>query len=194
MIAKAFSSFVNHLLIQQSWASERLATHAGGRIRVQMPPIFDASDFAILDSGLLQAEPTQTAPDLTISMKIAALPMLLTHHPDTLKHVELSGNAALASSVQALFARLQWDVEEDLSRVVGDIAAHRMAGIGRALFAWQRDAFSRMATNFAEYWTEEKPMLARRAEFERFANEVRDLELNLARIEARLLALRQTIE
>jgi len=27
---------------------------------------------------------------------------------------------------------LRWDVEEDLSRVVGDIAAHRMAQAGRA--------------------------------------------------------------
>ena len=134
-IPKAFCSFVNHLLRQQSWASQRLAAHAGGRIRLQTPPIFDAGDFLISDSGLLQPDPGDTQPELVISLKIAALPMLLTHHPDTLKHVELSGNAALASVAQELFSRLQWDVEEDLSRIVGDIAAHRLVGGAKAA-AW----------------------------------------------------------
>jgi len=99
------------------------------------------------------------------------------------------GNAGLASAVQDLFQRLEWDVEEDLSRIFGDIAAHRMASTGRELRAWQRDAFERTAQNFAEYWSEENPLLARRAEFNQFRLDVQALEKDLDSVQARLDAL-----
>ena len=194
MIPKAFSSFVNHLLRQQSWARERLATHAGGRIRLRMSPEFAAPfftdiDLLVTESGLVEPCIAEAAPDLIVTLKPAAIPMLLVHHPDALKHVALSGNAALASVVQDLVSRLEWDVEEDLSKIVGDIAAHRIATASKNLFAWQRDALQRSAGNFAEYWTEENPMLARRAEIDPFARDIQSLDQRLALVERRLQAL-----
>jgi len=196
MIPKTFSSLINHLLRQQSWARERLAAHVGGRIRLQISSEFASPiltdidiDLGVTESGLVEPFIAEDAPDLIVTMKPAAIPMLLAHHPDALKHVTLSGNAALASAVQDLVTRLEWDVEEDLSRIVGDIAAHRIATASKNLFSWQREALQRSAGNFAEYFTEENPMLARHGEIDSFAHDIQSLDQRLALVEFRLQAL-----
>ena len=38
--------------------------------------------------------------------------------------VDISGNARLATEILALLRYLRWDVEEDLSRIFGDVIAH----------------------------------------------------------------------
>lgn len=204
MIPNAFRHFVNHLLRQQSWASERLSAHAGSRIRIMLQPAMQSGFVAtllknrpslsginilVLDSGLIQLDTTDAMPDIVVTLKPSAIPMLLAHHADALKHVDLAGNASLASLIQELVTRLEWDVEEDLSRFVGDIAAHRMATAGKDLFAWQREALQRTAENIADYLTEENPRLARRAEFDQFKRDLKELEANLASIENRFDAL-----
>ena len=62
-----------------------------------------------------------------------------------LRAVDVAGNAGLAAEVLVLARHLRWDVEEELSRVVGDVAAHRLAGAARAFAAWHADAAQRVA-------------------------------------------------
>jgi ubiquinone biosynthesis protein UbiJ len=88
--------------------------------------------------------------------------------------------------VDNLFRNLTWDVEEDLSRVFGDIVAHRLASGGRAFAAWQREAVLRLGENLAEYWTEEQPLLARPADIENFCRNVDTLRDDVARLEKRI--------
>ena len=189
MIPLAFTSLVNHILRQQSWARDRLAAHVGSHLCLRAQPFLADMNFSITVAGLIAAEKEVPSPDLLVTLKPAAIPLVLSRRPDAMKHLELVGNAGLASAVQDLFQRLEWDFEEDLSLMVGDIAAHRMARTGRELLAWQRDAFERTARNLAEYWTEENRMVGRRADFNRFRIEVQALENDLGRVEARLGAL-----
>ena len=189
MIPLAFTSLVNHLLRQQSWARDRLAAHAGGRLCLRAWPLFADMNFLINGDGLIAADKDATPPDLLVTLKPAAIPLVLSRHPDAMKHLELAGNAGLASAVQDLFARLEWDVEEDLSLLVGDIAANRIARTAREFLAWRREAFQRTAQNVAEYLTEENPLVARRAEFNQFRLDAQALESELGRVQARLDAL-----
>ena len=189
MLPLAFTSIVNHLLRQQSWARDRLSEHAGGRLCLRAWPLLADLNLSITEAGLIEADDGVNAPDLLVTLKPAAIPLVLSRHPDAMKNLELVGNAALASAVQDLFARLEWDVEEDLSLVVGDIAANRIARTGRELLAWQRDAFERTAQNIAEYWTEENPLVARRVELNQFRLDVQTLENDLGRALARFDAL-----
>ena len=102
------------------------------------------------------------------------------------KQVAIEGSADLASTVDYLFRNLTWDFEEDLSRVFGDVVAHRLASGGRAFAAWQREAVLRLAENLAEYWTEEQPLLARPADVEDFCRNVDTLRDDVARLEKRI--------
>ena len=127
--------------------------------------------------------------ELTLTIKPGALPHLLSGSDALLQHVDISGNADLASTVQFLFRNLKWDAEEDLSKLIGDIAARRIAAAGRDFFAWQKDALLRTGQNFAEYWTEEQPLLARPEEVARFSRDVETLRDDVTRLEARLAQL-----
>ncbi len=94
------------------------------------------------------------------------------------RKAEVTGDTDFAAVISQVASNLRWDVEEDLSRVVGDIAAHRMAQAGRAAAAWPKQAAMSLAENAAEYLTEENvgmlvtPLQA--AEFMREVDELRD--------------------
>jgi ubiquinone biosynthesis protein UbiJ len=103
-----------------------------------------------------------------------------------LRAVEVTGNARLAEAVMGLARHLRWDYEEDLSRLVGDVAAHRLAGAARQFLAWQADTGQRLAESFAEYVTEEKKLVIQRAELDALADSIARLRDGVERLEQRV--------
>jgi ubiquinone biosynthesis protein UbiJ len=185
MIDRGAVAALNHLFAQQPWAAGRLAAFAGQSVQFRCRPFPDLH-FRILETGLVDKAETDAAGDLVVTMKPAALPLLLARDETVLRLVEIEGSAELASAVQYLFRHLAWDAEEDLSGLLGDVVAHRLASGGRAFAAWQRDAAERLAQNFAEYWTEEQPLLARPSDVEKFCRDVDALRDDTARLEKRI--------
>ncbi len=183
MMAFSAALGLNHLLEQQGWARERLARHAGSRIELRSPP-FPPLGLLVTESGLVA--PAEQPGDLKVSINPLALPLLAARSSKTLEYIATEGPQALADTVKALLMELQWDFEEDLSRVIGDVPAHGLAQAGRRIHASQKEALGRLARNFGEYWTEEQPLLARRGDVEEFARRLQELQAGLARAEARL--------
>ena len=109
--------------------------------------------------------------------------------------VTVDGDTVFAQEIGYLVRHLKWDVEEDLSHVFGDVAAHRMAEGGRALNRWREQAGENVAQAFAEYWTEERPLIAKRRDVEQFNHEVDTLRDDVERLEKRveMLANRQAV-
>jgi len=60
---------------------------------------------------------------------------------------------------------------------------------GKRVTGWGREASERLAQNFAEYWTEEQPLLARLSDLHQFLADVERLRQDLARIQKRIEAL-----
>jgi ubiquinone biosynthesis accessory factor UbiJ len=193
VIAAPVVAFLNHLLEREAWARDRLAPFAGRHIRATAALLPDLA-FAIRAGGLLESAPNAEA-DLTMAFTPAALAALLRHDEGAVEMITFAGNADLTAAVQFLLRNLRWEVEEDLARLLGDAAAHRIARTGRDLFAWQKDAAARFGQNVAEYLTEEAALLAPPADLARFTREVTEtreavqaLERRLERIIARLAA------
>ena len=185
MIERGALAALNHLLEQQPWAAERLKPFAGQAVEFRCPPFPDLR-LRITDDGLLDRALVETASALIVKITPGALPFLLARDETARKQVEIEGSADLASAVDHLFRNLTWDFEEDLSKVFGDIIAHRLASSSNALAAWQREAVLRLAENLAEYWTEEQPLLARPADVESFCCKVDTLRDDVARLEKRI--------
>jgi ubiquinone biosynthesis protein UbiJ len=185
MIERSALAALNHLLEQQPWAAERLRPFAGQAVEFRCPPFPDLR-LRITDNGLLDRARAETESALVVKLTPGALPFLLARGEAARKRVEIEGSADLAGAVDYLFGHLSWDFEEDLSRVFGDIVAHRLASGGKALAAWQRDAALRLAEGLAEYWTEEQPLLARPADVETFCRNVDALRDDVARLEKRV--------
>jgi ubiquinone biosynthesis protein UbiJ len=102
------------------------------------------------------------------------------------RSLEVNGDPRLAAEVGALARHLRWDAEEDLSRLFGDVAAHRIAGAGRALARWHADAARRLVESLADYAVDEKRMLMARREVDDFAGEVARLRDAVERLEKRI--------
>jgi ubiquinone biosynthesis protein UbiJ len=185
MIPEGFVIFLNHVLDQHDWARERLKAHAGRSVELRSPPA-PALRITIDDSGRVAAAAPDTRAELVATAKPGALALLARRDPGALKEVDFAGPADLAETVQHLLVHLRWDLEEDLSLVFGDVLAHRMAAASRDFLTWQAEAGERLARNFAEYWTEEQPLLARRADVERFKRELEVLREDLERLEQRI--------
>ena len=183
MLTLPFTTIVNHVLSRESWARERLLPFAGKRVRVRTA----LADFLLqIDAeGYFRAVQAGEV-DLELEMPIDAWFALINKDEAAMRAIRIHGDTELAAALQFLFLNVRWDVEEDLSRVVGDVAAHRMVEGGRAFMQWQRDSAQRLGENLAEYWREEARLLAPRAEVESFVAATADLRDALARLEKRI--------
>ena len=179
---------LNHLLGAEVWARDKLKPYAGRCVEFRAAPL-PALRLDILDSGLLANAAKDAAPNLVVTISSGALTAYARGEDALMREVGIEGNADLAGAVQYLFRHLRWDLEEDLSKVVGDVLAHRMVEGGMRFAAWGGDAAQRMAQNLAEYWMEEQPLLARPTEVRQFLADVDQLRESLAQLEKRIEAL-----
>jgi ubiquinone biosynthesis protein UbiJ len=182
---------LNHLLGAEAWARDKLKPYTGQCVEFRAPPL-PALRLDILASGLLANAAQNAAPNLVVTIGPGALPAMVRGEDALMREIAIEGNADLASTVQYLFRHLRWDLEEDLSKVFGDLLAHRMVDGGRRFAAWNREAAGKLAQNLAEYWIEEQPLLARPADVRQFLADVDQLRDDLARLEKRILALTKT--
>jgi ubiquinone biosynthesis protein UbiJ len=178
---------VNHLLGQSNWARAKLVAFAGHAAQIKLPP-FEAA-FLIGDEGLLSPPTDDAEPEVTISLP-ASTPLLALQGKDAvMRAARIEGSAEFAEALGFVIRNLRWDAEEDLSKLVGDIAAHRIVGATREFAAWQKQAAQNLAENLAEYFTEEQPMIAREVELAGFSSEIDRLRDDVARLEKRLQRL-----
>lgn len=179
---------LNHLLGAEAWARDKLKPYAGQCVEFRSPPL-PALRLDILDSGLLRAATGDAAPALVVTIGPAALPASLRGEDALMREIDIEGNADLAGTVQHLFRHLRWDIAEDLSKIFGDVLAQRMVTEGRRFAAWNRETAEKLAQNFAEYWIEEQPLLARPSEVRQFLADTDQLRDDLARLEKRIETL-----
>jgi ubiquinone biosynthesis protein UbiJ len=137
------------------------------------------------DGGVVRAAPGAN-PDATVRLTPGLALRLSARDETAWREVEAAGDVEFVAVVSRVARNLRWDVEEDLSRVFGDIPAHRMAETGRGLRRWGGQALENTGRSFAEYWTEEQPLLARAHEVEQFNRAVDELRDAVARLEKRI--------
>ena len=126
--------FLNHILMQEKEAQDRLRRKKGKVVQVRWG-VF-AIDLLITPAGLLDRASPSAKPDLLISVAahspVLVLQSVLAGKPPPVK---IEGDVQLAAELGWLAENLRWDIEEDMSRVLGDIPAHALADVGRRLLA-----------------------------------------------------------
>ncbi len=105
--------------------------------------------------------------------------------------VAIEGDAVVASQFRKLLRYGQPDLEEELSTVVGDVAAHSIGGFVRGVTGWTRGAGAMMQQNIGEYLQEESQAVPGRHEVDAFRSDVDTLRDDVARFEARLKKLEE---
>ena len=108
--------------------------------------------------------------------------------------VEIRGDVALGQRFEAILREIDIDWEEQLSRLVGDVAAHQVGRLVRDTMAWGAKSADTLSRDVSEYLQEESRQLPQRDEVDAFLGAVDNLRDDVARLEARVHRLRTMIE
>lgn len=126
--------FLNHVLMQEKQAQERLLRQKGRVVHARWG-VF-ALDLIVTPAGLVDRAQPSARPDLVLTVEteapwVVAQSVLSGKAPP----VRIEGDVQLAAELGWLAENLRWDAEEDLSRLIGDAPAHALANAGRRLLA-----------------------------------------------------------
>lgn len=136
--------------------------------------------------------PGADAPAATLSGSPLALLRLAGPAPESAIRggsIQIQGDAEVAQAFSELLKQAQPDLEEELSRVIGDVAAHQVGNTARAMLGFGKRAVDTLTQNVAEYLQEEGRDLPTRTEADEFVADVDKLRDDVARLEARLANL-----
>jgi ubiquinone biosynthesis accessory factor UbiJ len=178
---------VNRLLRTNTWALDVLKPHAGKTVRVSCAPF--TLHVTIRETGELASASAERVPDVTIALTPGLLLRAAARDDAAWRHAQVTGDVELAAAIDYVRRNLVWDYEEDLSRVFGDVAAHRMASAARQLDRWGRDTLRNLGEAGAEYATYEQPLLADRHSVNTYIEDVEKVRDDVARLEKRIAIL-----
>jgi ubiquinone biosynthesis protein UbiJ len=119
---------LNHVLMQEAEACARLARQKSRVVLFQWRDL----QFKVVatPAGLLDLTSSDAPVDLTLTVTEASpLALAQTTLRGDKPPVRIEGDVQLAAEVNWLADHVRWDIEEDLSRLVGDAPAH---AIGQA--------------------------------------------------------------
>jgi ubiquinone biosynthesis accessory factor UbiJ len=183
---------VNRLLRRNSWALDALRPHAGKTALVRCPPF--TGRITVAESGELVAAIPQAIADVTITVTPGLLLRTALRDEAAWSGARIDGDVELAAAIDYVRRNLTWDYEEDLSRVFGDVAAHRMATAAQQLELWGRSTLTNLGQAAAEYATFEQPVLVHRQAVDAFNREVDTVRDDAARLEKRIELLKQRLQ
>lgn len=186
MLDLALLQAFNHLLAAAPWAREKLVPFAGRRASLVLGPL--PVDFRIAPDGTFESLGTGS-PAVEIVLPATAPLALLEGRAALMRGAHITGAADFAEALGFVLRNLDWDAEEDLSRVVGDIAAHRIVKTAAGFAAAQADTARRLAGNVGEYLRYEQPVGVDKRALAAFAGEVGALRQEADALERRLAAL-----
>jgi ubiquinone biosynthesis protein UbiJ len=190
--SSGFAAAVNHLLVREPWALERLKPYASKRVKLSCTPVSIA--LAVQADGLFAATTDAEAGafDVTIAVPLDALPVFLQGgQAAVMKHVRIEGDAEFATTLAKLAEHLRWDPEEDLARVIGDAPAHRVGLVARAVQEQAQRTGRNLLDTFTEYFLDERPQLVRKSALDAFNAELSRTRDALARVEKRIERIEQ---
>lgn len=201
MLTQSIENLLNRNLPRSPRAQELCASLNGRRVRIEASGLGWTLVAECLPSSIRltsgAAADTQPAFDAAISGSLMSLAALAGSHPEEVIQrgdVIIRGDAEVAQRFRELAMLLRPDVEEELSRLIGDTPAHQALRLVKTVTGFGRRAATTGVRNVAEYLAHERRDLVPGAEAEAFYRDVEKLREDLDRLEARTGLVASTFE
>jgi ubiquinone biosynthesis protein UbiJ len=199
MLTQAIENLLNRNLPRSPRARELCESLVGKRVRVEARDFRWVLIAEALNSSirLTSSQADGPPPDADISGSLLNLAALAGMHPEEVIQrgdVTIRGDAEVAQKFRELAMLLKPDVEEELSKLIGDTPAHQALRLVRLATGFGRRAAQTGVRNVAEYLAHERGDLVPRAEAEDFYRGVERLREDLDRVEARMQLLKNAEE
>ena len=182
--------FLRHVLTGSSGAREALQKHIGKVICVEAPlgPIV----VCITDDGFVESYTGDDQPSLIIKVNPDAALNWLKEGEVGSKGVRIEGDAQFASDLSRIIGMLDWDYEEDMAKIFGDVIAHRLCEMLRGFGRWMSGARKSMKSSVSDYLTEESRLLVTPVGVEMFTRGVDEVSDGVNRLEKRVSEMART--
>lgn len=188
-LLRPIANILNRNIRETTPARELSRKLDGKTVAIRVRDTALAMYFEIGDEIVVLRTDYDSDPDVVITGSLLTLAGMAGGAGDgAVRHgsLDLTGDAYTAQSFQTLLRYAKPDLEEELSTIVGDVAAHRIGEVTRGIRNWATDARATIGVNIREYLQEESGDVPSRYETERFARNVNTLRDDVARLEARL--------
>jgi ubiquinone biosynthesis protein UbiJ len=100
--------------------------------------------------------------------------------------IEITGDMEVAENFKTLFAELEIDWEEQLSKFTGDIIAYQVGNFVRSFSSWAKQSMNSLQQNITEYAQEELRLTPSNAEVQDFFSDIITLHHDVERMDKRL--------
>lgn len=188
-LLQPIAGMINRQISAKTPARELCAQLADRVMAVRVKDTALAVYLIVTDDVVVMSADHDQDPDVIVEGTLLALARLAGPEGQAAirqGEIALSGDALVAQQFQKLLYYGQPDIEEELSGVVGDAAAHGIAEVFRSVTRWGKGAQETMRQNVGEYLQEESRAVPTRDEITTFRDKVNVLRDDVARLEARL--------
>jgi ubiquinone biosynthesis accessory factor UbiJ len=192
MLTSTLENVLNRGLPRSPRAQQLCAELAGHRLLVAVTglQVLVESTGVSLKLSVVNPEALVSAPpEATVTGGPLSLLALSGSDPEAVIQrgdVRIEGDAELAQKFRELALLLRPDLEEELSLVLGDVPAHQVGRLARALVGWTQKAATTTLHNVAEYLGHERQDLVPRSEADSFLRGVDSLREDVDRLAARI--------
>ena len=188
-LLRPVAKYLNRTIAEITPARELCARLDGKVVAIRVRDTALARYFVFDAETVELAVDSEREPDVAITASIVTLASMIgSDGAQAIRDgkVDLTGNAGAAEAFRDLLAYTKPDIEEELSKYVGDAAAHRLGQLAAGLRNWALEARSTMSGNIREYLQEESRDVPSRYEVDEFARKVDALRDDVERLATRL--------
>ncbi len=191
MLKIAIASFLQHIQSQNTWAQPILQTHAGQSILIDTK--LAKAHWLILETGEFTLAGETATPDATISTTPSNLLRLAAKDEKATEGIVITGDTALTTALATVISKLRWDIADDLSHVMGDVASEKLVNGANQVRASVQDTADNLGDMLKEYLVEEAMLLAKPTQIDTFNTAIDTLKADTARLSKRIEQLQNKL-
>jgi len=194
----ALETALNKYLSLDEDISLFLTPLAGKVIAINITP-FNETIYLCPSANIIQfMDVTHDTVDTTLTGSLSALGLMgLSNTPARSffsGDVSITGDLAVGQQFQQLFAKLDIDLEEQVSHLTGDVVAHKIGNFFKHAHNWHQESINSIKLNVSEFLQDESKDLPPEPEVNIFTQQVDKLSEDMDRTEAKIQRLNQALQ
>ena len=189
-MSKVRKIIINHLLSHNDWMQSKLVFYKNKTINISISEY--EFFFKIQDNGQLEIVDRPEKVDCTIKLTMNELINQFINGKN--RKISIEGDLELAKEISEILKQIEWDIEEDLSKYIGDIPAVHSTRLIKKFFNSSKNNINNLSSSLFEYWEEENKILAKKNHVDNFNSEVDKIAEDTDRLEARINTITNKIK